>query len=538
VVLPPTEPSVVLPPAEPSLESPPAEPSVELPPADAPPVVAPPAAPPAEAAPPADAALLAPTSPAAPPAEAALLAPTLLPAAAGSEAAAPLPLGPPAALPTPTPLQLEDDLNSLFGSEASTEASESIALQRKKTQVDDMNTLYCELCCMLQPYTSLRCTNKRDLKWRCKVCLSKFSQMSREFGSWPTRSFAQLDEEAKAKFYQEIKKLPFSEIRVHYSKHIETYAAKEWSYVQNGEFLPLSVWAMRGFDVAVIAARTPDCDKHEHPILGLTFRIRLISTSVKTSEGTVTRESLRHGGTGVVSSDASSGNALPSGAASSKALPQSSQQAGVQLLPTKQPTQETRGRKRDREERSANSSSSSSSSTSAANPLSKKAKKKAKKAEKKEKNKALVAEKQRKEAEKLEAKQAKDAEKKVAQEAAKETKEAEKRAAKEAKDAQKLETGKVELAKKMLPQITKAMNSLRLAMASEHFQHTPDLIKLSCTDKVARLQELETHVLMIQAGNRDVDIPDSKSLQKEIAAVKNDECALKSMYKTLGRISS
>ena len=48
-------------------------------------------------------------------------------------------------------------------------------------------------------------------------------------------------------------------------------------FQDGGEFLPLSVWAVRGFDTDRIAAHTRPEDRKEDMVLGLTFRVRILS---------------------------------------------------------------------------------------------------------------------------------------------------------------------------------------------------------------------------------------------------------------------
>ena len=57
-------------------------------------------------------------------------------------------------------------------------------------------------------------------------------------------------------------------------------------YVDGGEFLPLSVWQNRGFNVADIAEKTPPADIASHPVLGKVYRVAIVSTSKVNREGT------------------------------------------------------------------------------------------------------------------------------------------------------------------------------------------------------------------------------------------------------------
>ena len=52
-------------------------------------------------------------------------------------------------------------------------------------------------------------------------------------------------------------------------------------YYMNGrEFLPLAVWATRGFDANQITERSAESDKRKHPVLGMTFRVKIRTPQV------------------------------------------------------------------------------------------------------------------------------------------------------------------------------------------------------------------------------------------------------------------
>lgn len=51
------------------------------------------------------------------------------------------------------------------------------------------------------------------------------------------------------------------------------------AFAEHGEFLPLSVWATRGFAADLIEERSHPMDKKIHPILGDTYRVRIAMTT-------------------------------------------------------------------------------------------------------------------------------------------------------------------------------------------------------------------------------------------------------------------
>ena len=58
---------------------------------------------------------------------------------------------------------------------------------------------------------------------------------------------------------------------------LEGIEKKEDNFSEGGQFLPLSVWERKGFDVHSIETKSLPQDISEHPVLGTTYRVRLQS---------------------------------------------------------------------------------------------------------------------------------------------------------------------------------------------------------------------------------------------------------------------
>ena len=63
-------------------------------------------------------------------------------------------------------------------------------------------------------------------------------------------------------------------------------------YTHGGDFLPLSVWATRGFNTQSIADHTLEGDKRLHPVLGLTYRVKILAIGERGEENVRTRHVL------------------------------------------------------------------------------------------------------------------------------------------------------------------------------------------------------------------------------------------------------
>ena len=65
------------------------------------------------------------------------------------------------------------------------------------------------------------------------------------------------------------------------------FEKEEESYAEGGDFLPLSVWATKGFDSTRIEQLSRPEDIEDHAVLGRTYRVVIKSKAVKRSYGSV-----------------------------------------------------------------------------------------------------------------------------------------------------------------------------------------------------------------------------------------------------------
>ena len=122
----------------------------------------------------------------------------------------------------------------------------------------------------------------------CAKCNIKGVQLTRVFGSWPPKTFKCMSEDAQKKFWEGIKDTPKSQLEGVVVQKL-TMVRQEWEEAkEGGEYLPLSVYKTRGFDVDAI---TTHCqDKYEHPVLGTCYRVRIRGVYSGTSEAVVREE--------------------------------------------------------------------------------------------------------------------------------------------------------------------------------------------------------------------------------------------------------
>ena len=161
-------------------------------------------------------------------------------------------------------------------------------------------------------------------------------------------------------------------------RYIKMQAFEEHAeyYDDGGEWLPLSVWAARGFDVEAIALKSRPEDRKPHPIVGETFRVSILRSGHRGNKGATKLD---------IMSAASASS--PGASSSSAALP-----PPHSMLAIGDQTAES-------DSSSSSSDSSSSRKRSKKSKKSKKAKKESKKEKKEKKEKELKRKREVEEAE-------------------------------------------------------------------------------------------------------------------------------------------
>ena len=101
--------------------------------------------------------------------------------------------------------------------------------------------------------------------------------LSRMVGSWPTEDFKDLAVEVQQAFFASIADKSKAEMRGMLEELFERIEKKEYNFSEGGQFLPLSVWERKGFDVGSIETKSGPEDIREHPVLGKMYRVRVHS---------------------------------------------------------------------------------------------------------------------------------------------------------------------------------------------------------------------------------------------------------------------
>jgi len=125
-----------------------------------------------------------------------------------------------------------------------------------------------------------------SLTWICNVCNSRMASLCRHFGRWPVAEFQELSKEEQDAFYRDIR-LDDMNLKQIESTLLDRVTKKRSDSVEasvSGEWLPLSVWQSRGFNVDDIQRNASGVNIKRHPMLGTVYRVPIASLSRRTIE--------------------------------------------------------------------------------------------------------------------------------------------------------------------------------------------------------------------------------------------------------------
>jgi hypothetical protein len=136
----------------------------------------------------------------------------------------------------------------------------------------EKQNVYCSKCKNeVSPFRA-QLTGKSSGSWKCNICNARIVQLYRAFGTWPPAEFQLLSGIEQSDFYktagvcqnaaQVVEKAKLTLTKILVKKHLLS---------SGGAYLPLSVYAARGFNTKDIEEKCTDTQMH--PVLGQTYRV-------------------------------------------------------------------------------------------------------------------------------------------------------------------------------------------------------------------------------------------------------------------------
>jgi hypothetical protein len=379
-------------------------------------------------------------------------------------------------------------------------------------------------------------------------------QLFRGFGTWPTFEFKGIPEEEQQAFMRSLTTTSGPIAVMKAKEMLQKHEAHESFYEFGGEFLPLSVWASRGFDTKAVQEKSAPEDKSTHLVLGEVYRVKIMKGGQRGSQGSNRTEDL-------VSSSKRPKLGAPTKqrAGSAKSAPEAPPSpaptqhylTGTDSEPEEAEAKVPKGKKNVIESDSDTDDSDSdrgsdTDSSSSESEKKKKNKKKATKQTKKGKNgkqikksnkqdKKNKAKAKEKEKEKAKAKAKAEAEKAKADEA--------KRAEKEKQAAEKQQKAKEKataaLAQQIIGKVTAPLNSLAMAMAKPEAVHLPLVMSDAAT---SHIQNMQAQLRMAQRSLNDntieLAVTSIKEITKMLGEVKKTEVIINQLITQVNKMGS
>ena len=149
--------------------------------------------------------------------------------------------------------------------------------------------VFCGTCGTTVEMERARCRSKQKQTWVCKRCEVKLVLLRRTFGASPVPGFIKVSQEDQQAFYRDCRDA--SSLKRELSQRFQIYEETERQYYVNaGKFLPLSVWDEKGYNVADIEEKTLKEDIRVDPIMGLTYRVKIMEIGQKGEKLHVARQ--------------------------------------------------------------------------------------------------------------------------------------------------------------------------------------------------------------------------------------------------------
>ena len=149
----------------------------------------------------------------------------------------------------------------------------------------DSPSVFCSTCGNQAVMVKCRLLSKKAGTWRCDVCQCRIVQLHRGVGGWPPKEFSSISEDDQRRFMASLREQSGAAAVAAAKDFIKKHEVHEVYYEFSGEFLPLTVWGVRGFNVDDIEQKSPDEDRQKHPVLGTVYRVKTLKAGTRGTEG-------------------------------------------------------------------------------------------------------------------------------------------------------------------------------------------------------------------------------------------------------------
>jgi hypothetical protein len=188
--------------------------------------------------------------------------------------------GPPAKASAEEMIAVAVEAANSVGDGDAVEAADSVGMGKGDGKGDGMFNDYvrCRSCNRFEHFQKCRLLAKQSAQnWRCSGCHVKTTQLYRQFGKWPTTEFEALDDFVKHNFMASLSGMDGPSAVAKANELLETYRVDEEIYTDGGQFLPLNVWATKGWDPLRIDRYSSAGDKKWHNVAGRVMQCAVVT---------------------------------------------------------------------------------------------------------------------------------------------------------------------------------------------------------------------------------------------------------------------
>ena len=145
--------------------------------------------------------------------------------------------------------------------------------------------VYCATCGSMVAFERVRALSKKASTWRRSTCHSRITQIGEKLGSRWHENLQRIPAEELQDFFRACAKSDGKQTCRRMQDLLTKCETHEMFLEDAGEFFPLSVWSQRSFNCDDIETKSGPQDRQEHPVLGTTYRVRVMKTGSRGAKG-------------------------------------------------------------------------------------------------------------------------------------------------------------------------------------------------------------------------------------------------------------
>ena len=127
------------------------------------------------------------------------------------------------------------------------------------------------------------------------LSLHQEQSLRRAFGSWPPPGFESLTGDQVTQFWKSLKDKHGDDLKLVAKEFLTRVTETGEAWNEGGTFQPLGYYATLGYDIEKIKKLTDPKDQRPHPVLGMTYRVRLMTTNTFGKRADIHGESFNGG---------------------------------------------------------------------------------------------------------------------------------------------------------------------------------------------------------------------------------------------------